>query len=270
MKTSTQAQREDYDGFVEKFKNKKTTDDCMTPPAVYEIVSDYVRDAYGKDPAKFVRPFWPGGDYEHFDYPDGCVVVDNPPFSVLKKIVTFYGERGIPYFLFCGTLTAGGLLRENSEACVIVAAASVVYENGAEVNTSFVTNLPDRCVIRTEPALRDRIEAAQPKPPELPQYTYPHHVVSAAGLARLTKHGIRYGVQKGEARFIRRLDSQIEQKKEIYGGGLIISDQAAARLAAADEAARADAAAALERRTIWQLSDRERELISTLSKEGTA
>lgn len=31
---------EDYDGFVEKFKPKKTTDDCYTPPDVYDCVSD--------------------------------------------------------------------------------------------------------------------------------------------------------------------------------------------------------------------------------------
>ena len=28
----------DYEGFVEKFKPKKTTDDCYTPPAVYDYV----------------------------------------------------------------------------------------------------------------------------------------------------------------------------------------------------------------------------------------
>lgn len=28
----------DYAGFVEKFKPKKTTDDCITPDAVYEAV----------------------------------------------------------------------------------------------------------------------------------------------------------------------------------------------------------------------------------------
>ena len=28
----------DYEGFVEKFKPKKTTDDCYTLPAVYEAV----------------------------------------------------------------------------------------------------------------------------------------------------------------------------------------------------------------------------------------
>lgn len=28
----------DYDGFVEKFKPKKTTDDCYTPPAFHEML----------------------------------------------------------------------------------------------------------------------------------------------------------------------------------------------------------------------------------------
>ena len=32
---------EKYNAFVEKFKPKKTTDDCYTPPAVYEIVADW-------------------------------------------------------------------------------------------------------------------------------------------------------------------------------------------------------------------------------------
>lgn len=40
-----------------------------------------------------VRPFWPGGDYEDFDYPTGCVVIDNPPFSILSKIVRFYEDH---------------------------------------------------------------------------------------------------------------------------------------------------------------------------------
>lgn len=31
----------DYDGFVEKFKPKRTTDDCYTPPAVYEAVKGW-------------------------------------------------------------------------------------------------------------------------------------------------------------------------------------------------------------------------------------
>ena len=60
---------EDYDGFVEKFKPKKTTDDCYTPPEVYEVVADYVSERFGVDRADMVRPFYPGGDFESFDYP---------------------------------------------------------------------------------------------------------------------------------------------------------------------------------------------------------
>ena len=30
-----------YEEFVEKFKPKKTTDDCMTPPEIYEVVKDW-------------------------------------------------------------------------------------------------------------------------------------------------------------------------------------------------------------------------------------
>ena len=76
----------DYDGFVEKFKPKKTTDDCYTPPLVYEAVSEWVSSQYGLDKNKFFRPFYPGGDYESEDYTDK-IVVDNPPFSILSKIV---------------------------------------------------------------------------------------------------------------------------------------------------------------------------------------
>ena len=76
----------DYGGFVEKFKPKKTTDDCYTPPAVYDAVLQYVRETYHiADDVPIVRPFYPGGDYENYDYPEGCMVVDNPPFSIFAK-----------------------------------------------------------------------------------------------------------------------------------------------------------------------------------------
>ena len=46
-----------YDEFVEKFKPKKTTDDCYTPPGIYAVVRDWACREYGIDPAKIVRPF---------------------------------------------------------------------------------------------------------------------------------------------------------------------------------------------------------------------
>ena len=51
----------EYKAFVEKFKPKKTTDDCYTPPNIYEAVLGWVVQEYGIDPENVVRPFWPGG-----------------------------------------------------------------------------------------------------------------------------------------------------------------------------------------------------------------
>ena len=59
----TQQKLTDYDGFVEKFKPKKTTDDCYTPQPVYDAVLEWVRDEYHVDESTpILRPFKPGGD----------------------------------------------------------------------------------------------------------------------------------------------------------------------------------------------------------------
>ena len=63
--------REKYEQFVDKFKEKKTTDDCFTPPEIYEGIADWVAEEYGLDKRSFVRPFWPGGDYKAQEYPPG-------------------------------------------------------------------------------------------------------------------------------------------------------------------------------------------------------
>lgn len=97
MKTiETQISLEDindeYKVFVEKFKPKKTTDDCYTPENIYETVKEWACNEYGINPEKIVRPFWPGGDYECYPYKDGDVVLDNPPFSIIGQIVKFYNR----------------------------------------------------------------------------------------------------------------------------------------------------------------------------------
>ncbi len=69
-----------YEAFVEKFKPKKTTDDCYTPPYIYDTVLQWLRRNADLEGREIIRPFWPGGDYKAVDYPEGCVVVDNPPY----------------------------------------------------------------------------------------------------------------------------------------------------------------------------------------------
>lgn len=129
---------EGYDEFLDKFKPKLTTDDCYTPPEVFDIVLDFIDTKIGKiDRDKIIRPFKPGGDFEKEDY-TGRIVVDNPPFSIYAKVVRFYEERKIPFFLFAPALTA---LVQGADVTYILPAAAVEYENGAVVSTSFVTNM---------------------------------------------------------------------------------------------------------------------------------
>ena len=96
---------EEYQEFLEKFKLKKTTDDCYTPPAVYDAVLKFVGTLTDLEGRKVERPFVPGGDYEAYEYAPNSIVVDNPPFSILSQICRFYSERGIPFFLFAPALT---------------------------------------------------------------------------------------------------------------------------------------------------------------------
>lgn len=129
-----------YEDFVGKFEPKKTTDDCYTPPTIYGVIRDWACREYGIDPDRIVRPFYPGGDYEAFDYPPGAVVLDNPPFSILSQICEFYIVRKIPFFLFAPSLTAFAGKRVCMQMNHIICDCSIVYENGAVVRTSFVTS----------------------------------------------------------------------------------------------------------------------------------
>lgn len=45
---------------LKKFKPKKTTDDCYTPPLIYEAVKAWACKEYNIDSNKIVRPFYPG------------------------------------------------------------------------------------------------------------------------------------------------------------------------------------------------------------------
>ena len=50
-----------YDEFIKKFEEKRTTDDCFTPPEVYNAIKDWVCKRYNINPYSISRPFYPGG-----------------------------------------------------------------------------------------------------------------------------------------------------------------------------------------------------------------
>ena len=246
----------DYDGFVEKFKTKKTTDDCYTPPAVYDAIIGWLRENVDIEDREIVRPFYPGGDFERFEYPEGCVVVDNPPFSIITKICRWYIAHKIDFFLFAPHLTLFSC--RNIEWTCIVTNAPIIYENGANVNTSFASNLFGDIRVMTAPKLRRRIvEACNQDRKQVPKYRYPYNVTSAALLGKIA-HYVDFVVRSSECRFISRLDSQIGGAG-IFGGGVLLSNAKAAEKAAAEKAAERES-------IVWGLSDRERRIIDELSK----
>ena len=141
----------DYESFVAKFQNKeKTTDDTYTPPEVYDAVLAYVRSIYPMEGKEILRPFYPGGDYEHAEYPEDGVVIDNPPFSMFTKICKFYSERRIPFFLFGPGLTIFSCLKYCS---AVVVASQIRFHNGAVVKCNFATNLLGDVLVTISPEL---------------------------------------------------------------------------------------------------------------------
>ena len=251
-----------YQAFVDKFKSKKTTDDCYTPENVYRVVLDWVVKEYGIDPNNIVRPFWPGGNYMTEDYPEGCTVVDNPPFSIISKIVNNYNRAGIKYFLFAPYLTN---FTSKEKASHIITGTNITYENGADVPTAFLTNL-DVYLLRSCPDLAKQIEDANMANiakvrKQVPKYKYPDYVITAADLGYLAKWGIDFRVMTKDCFFIRALDSQKAHGKTIFGSGFLLSESAAAEKAAAEKAAAEKAAA-----KCWELSESERKIINDLGK----
>ena len=244
----------DYDGFLDKFKPRKTTDDCYTPPNVYEAVREWAVLEYNLAGREIVRPFWPGGDYEAYRYPARCVVIDNPPFSIISKIAAFYVAHGVDFFLFSPYLTNLNIGSGDKRIRHVITPCSVTYENGAKVDTSFITNMGD-ALIRNAPDLMDAIQAAEDanaakRTKSLPKYEYPDAVITSAKVGWYCKHHTPFAVNAEDCAFIRSLDAQ--SGSGIFGGGFLLSERAAAERAAAERAA-AERAAAHK----WQLSPRE-------------
>ena len=259
---------EGYDEFLDKFKQKLTTDDCYTPAPVYDAVLDFVaKNILPLDGIAVVRPFYPGGNYEDLSqYPQGCVVIDNPPFSIISKIIRFYCEHGIRFFIFAPQLTL--FSAPDCDVTYIAANAAVTYENGAVVSTGFITNLVEDLRVWVCSDLYDAIEAAQEGEDKTKRgFVYPDNIITAATLGKLAVHGTEYKVRKKSCEYIKQSDSAEEQGRALYGGGFIMSDRAAAERAAAERAAAERAAAERAAATRLNLSKREKSIIARLNEQ---
>ena len=243
-------ENKEYQNFVEKFKPKKTTDDCYTPPVVYDAVLNYVKEKCNIEGLRVLRPFYPNGDYENETYNENCVVIDNPPFSIISQIIRFYLKRNVKFFLFAPHLT---LFSSDQDYTSIATDAFITYENGAKIKTSFVSNMFGNKKIIGCPDLSERLKAVQKQNKAcLPRYVYPDNIVTVSKIAQLVNKGIRVEIDKKDTSFCQRMDAQKLVKKSIYGSGFLVSDKTAQELKAQKEV------------VYWGLSDREKQIIKTL------
>lgn len=116
---------------------------------------------------EILRPFYPGGDYEHAEYPEDGVVIDNPPFSMFTKICKFYSERRIPFFIFGPGLTIFSCLKY----CSVVVVAS------------------------------------QTQKVNLPKFRYPQGLLSVSDLQTMAKGNLPFSVNRNEAVIVSNLDN---------------------------------------------------------------
>lgn len=256
---------DEYNEFLDKFEQPKTTDDCYTPDNIYQVIVEYVEKRYGINRSLFVRPFYPGGDYKKENY-NGKIVVDNPPFSIIAEIQQYYNDNGIRYFLFCPGLV-GFSQTQTSLSCTITVGATITYENGALVPTNFVTNMEDGIVAFSDPDLLEKIEEADEinraeLRRELPKYDYPNTVLSIARMNYLSKNGQYFEIKKGQCQRIGKLDAQDE--KGIFGGGLLISQHKAEEYGEKRKLAEINRQ---KKEVVWNLSEREENIVRSLSND---
>ena len=265
---------EEYAAFVAKFKPKHTTDDCFTPDNIFETVKAWVFERYKlPEGTRVIRPFYPGGDYQREEYPDGCVVIDNPPFSIAAQIADWYQAHGVRFFLFANGLTCGSIVWMRKGLTAVCTGLGITYDNGARIGTNFITNLSPGIMAESAPDLHDKLKAvnaANEKATKkvVTKLALPMEVLTAARLNWLAIHGERFTVREGDAVRVAKLDNY---RKGVFGSGLLLSERVTAERAVAERAAaeRAAAERAVAERAAAErvpLSDREKALVKALGK----
>lgn len=168
----------------------------------------------------------------------------------------------MPFFLFAPHLLLFG--GQAIRVTAIITDNDITYENGANVSTSFLTNMEPGIQLRTDPELFRVVDEANKEnlkdtKRDIPKYRYPDEVVTSAMLGNFSRFGEEFELKKTEVYHIRRLDAQKEMGKSIYGSGFLIPERKAKEKAEA--AARAEAAGS----TAWELSEREQRIIQEMS-----
>ena len=208
------SKNETYEEFVNKFKPKKTTDDCYTPPKIYSVILDWVKKYYGVN-ERIIRPFNPNDDYKKYDY-SNAVVVDNPPFSILAEIIDYYLENNIKFFLFAPALTCFVYLAKNRKICILPIDVNITYENGAKVCTGFITNLENNAININAELYKLIKNCHEDKSRKKVNHSCDYMCIGNCN--KLAKRGVDLKI-KSFKEFVRKKDNY-----KIFGGGVLLHE----------------------------------------------
>lgn len=211
---------QEYEEWMKEKAPRRTSDECHTPADVYEVVANWVSEEYHISREKMCRPFFPGGDFEAFDY-TSKVVLDNPPFSILSKIIKFYTKNNVKFFLFAPALTSfSSPVYFNT--CHIFIGSAIAYDNGVRVLSCFLTNLDEETIARSAQDLRGKIEKCETQniTRKRNKINLDNDTFSGAKLNTLVNKGIDYNFKRLSCEHVRKTKSG----QVIYGGGIRIRD----------------------------------------------
>ena len=218
-----------YKYCVKNGRNINSTDECYTPPAVYDTVLDYAVDRYNLQGKHVVRPFIPGGDYQRYVYDKNDVVIDNPPFSITTKIAKWYIDRNIPFFLFVNGLYGVSLSRGlHGKATVIVTNANVSFpykDTEKRIKLGFVTNLePKNIIIRGDATLTNRLNGLVTKK-SFKRFHYPDNFLKNNDILTALQRNVELQLTTDNCLFEDNLDYHKSQRVRVFGGGYLVDDK---------------------------------------------
>ena len=146
--------------FLKKFKPLNGSDECYTPPLVFECVYNYVRELFPQfNNMENLRPFKPNGNFLKENY-TSKIVIDTPPFSILSSIIQYYKLNNINFWLFAPALT---IMHYYGACDIVLIKNDITYTNGARINTSFVTNMFGDNRIVLDGVLLERLQSLSSK-----------------------------------------------------------------------------------------------------------
>lgn len=218
-----------YKYCVTNGRNINSTDECYTPPAVYDTVLDYAVDRYNLQGKHLVRPFIPGGDYQKYVYDKNDVVIDNPPFSMTTKITNWYIDHNIPFFLFINGQYCVSLSRGlHGKATVIVTNANVsFYNKGSEkrIKLGFVTNMePKNVIIRGDATLTNRLNGLVTKK-SFKRFHYPENFLKNNDILAALQRNVELKLTTDNCLFEDNLDYHKAHHVAVFGGGYLVNDK---------------------------------------------